>query len=198
MMYSKTSHNNEAKGFTLIEFLFATALLGFMLSMTIVTFIGVFRFYIWAGTTRTNQASARQVMDTMTREIASHRIVSAAANSICLVDPNTPSPTTSKAILLNDSNVIETQDYSDGTCSTAVGDAKIISNDNLKVTSLVFTLVTESISPTRNSGNSLAFRQSAIINMSITNNSPGGSLTCSPGDNFCDQADFLTAISERQ
>ena len=50
-MISTNNHLNGTKGFTLIELVFATTLLGIMLTLILSTFVGVFRFYVWAGTT---------------------------------------------------------------------------------------------------------------------------------------------------
>jgi prepilin-type N-terminal cleavage/methylation domain-containing protein len=70
--------NIRKNGFTLVELLFACAILGFMLTITLTTFIGVFRFYLWARTTRTTQEAARQTLNTITREVQSNQISSAS------------------------------------------------------------------------------------------------------------------------
>lgn len=75
---SSTNHS-KTKGFTLIELLFATIILGVMLTMTITTFIGVFRFYTWAGTTRVNQQNARQIIDDISRLISSRTVNTSAS-----------------------------------------------------------------------------------------------------------------------
>jgi len=186
------------QGFTMIELLFSTAILGFMLSMTIITFIGVFRFYVWAGTIRTNQSSARELMDTITREIASKKILSTSGSSICLVDPSQDIPSTSVQILREGTTVKRNLYSSSGACSGgAISES--ISNPSLRVTELVFVKIDGAVNnPYVTGPNSSLLHRSATIKMTIVNGTPDkGTKKCKPADNFCDVANYSTAVTER-
>lgn len=195
-----SQHTRKPKGFTLIELVFATAILGFMLTITLTTFIGVFRFYVWAGTTRTNQESARQVMDVMSREIASKKIVSSRDPSvICLADPTIPNPTVYDAIVLAGSQ-IEKRTYTNDQCNEGDVLVEVISNQNLRVSVLNFVIINGALNnPLGGNLNPkrALLHKSATINMTIVNSQNPGITQCPPGDNFCDVASYVTAVTER-
>lgn len=179
-------------GFTLVELLFACAILGFMLTITLVTFIGVFRFYIWSKTTRTTQEASRQVLTTMTREIQSRQISSVRDNGtfLCLKDPSSISQP-SYSISLDKGRIL-THGYSDKDCSTVLaGSVSTISAQTITVSNLKFTQVNgPTISPL------IVPAKSVTIDMQVTNgNAVNG--VCAPADNFCDQATFTTAVMQR-
>ncbi len=216
----KLVSHKQNQGFTLIELLFATVILGTMITLTMITFIGVFRFYIWSRTTRNNQIAARQVMETMTREIEGSVVISDSGNDdnrrLCL--KNTKTGEGKKIGLLDDNK----QQFSNGTtlssttiysqvftvelvngvlgCKTAQGTPTAISNTNMKVSNLQFNLINTSINTSYLSANPAQFRESTTIDMTVVN---GGVIIstgddngkCKVGDNFCDIAKYSTAVA---
>jgi|GEM_PF-2523613 len=201
------------QGFTLIELVFATVILGTMLTITMVTFVGVFRFYNWARTTRDNQVAARQALETITREIDGSVVLSASDdNKLCLKNVSTGK---GKRIGLNTSSfnftfpigttANDTTIYSQeiklnptGTNCTSrllVGTATTISNPTMKVSSLSFGLIKNSINTSYVVSNAAQFRDSTTINMTVTNGTVDSNGKCRVGDNFCDQAEYSTAVA---
>jgi prepilin-type N-terminal cleavage/methylation domain-containing protein len=189
-----TKHNIKyTQGFTLIELVFATTLLGIMLTLILSTFIGVFRFYVWAGTTRVNQEYSRQLIDDISRTIQSKKITSVGASSICLSNYDTE-PIGSTKIQL-DGTVVNNYSYSVIDCSGAATSTKVISNPNMKVNILNFVIIYGAYN---NVEPAATLKKSATIQMTTTNGVVDPTtLKCRVGDNFCDQATFNTAASER-
>jgi len=192
----RTQKNKAAKnGFTLVELLFACAILGFMLTITLVTFIGVFRFYIWSRTTRTTQEAARQVLNTMTRNIQDRKIyqITGSGQNLCL---NSVTPTvnekSSEIYLDTTTHVVAQQPFADVNCQNSSASPTIISPQSVAITALKFTQVKgPGPSPTT----------SVVIDMEVTNGvvdtvGPNAG-KCRPADNFCDQATFTTAVMQR-
>ncbi len=194
---------NRHCGFTLIELIFAITLLSVMLVIIITAFIGVLRFSVWSRTTRTNQAAARETLDSLTRLIEANDIVSVASGTICLKKPLENesykifvSPVTPKVVVkqtfLNNAN-----------CSGLLNFTyEAISNTTLAVQSLTFSNkiigAVGSDSYLATHPQSVDSSTSIIIDMIIVNGnatSPGGVWQCSPSDNFCDVAKFTTAVS---
>ena len=222
----KLVSQKQNQGFTLIELLFATVILGTMITLTMITFIGVFRFYIWSRTTRNNQIAARQVMETMTREIDANAVIGLGDDNrrICLKDPTTGNG--KKIGLLSSTNGVlgaeftfagatasATTIYSQKFQITIVNNkpgcnipeagstATAISNANMKVSELKFNFINTSINSTYPSLNPAQFRESTTIDMTVVN---GGVITtgpdtgkCKVGDNFCDVASYSTAVTGR-
>lgn len=225
--FKKLVSHKQNQGFTLIELLFATVILGTMITLTMITFIGVFRFYIWSRTTRNNQIAARQVMETMTREIDANAVIGLGDDNrrICLKDPTTGNGR--KIGLLSNTNGVLGTEFTFAAGATAsaatiysqefqitivnnkpgcnipkVGSiATAISNINMKVTDLKFNFINTSINGTYSADNPAQFRESTTIDMTVVN---GGVITtgpdsgkCKVGDNFCDIASYTTAVTGR-
>ena len=81
-------------GFTFIELLFAIVVMGVMFSLALVVFVGMLRFYVFAGSVRQNQENGRNVLDTITREARFAKLVTPTqagqtTNKLCFFDPNT-------------------------------------------------------------------------------------------------------------
>ncbi|MCX6805810.1 MAG: type II secretion system protein [Patescibacteria group bacterium] len=216
--FKKLVSHKKNQGFTLIELLFATVILGTMITLTMITFIGVFRFYIWSRTTRNNQIAARQVMETMTREIEGSAVIDDSGNAdkkrLCL--KNTTTGKGKKIGLLSSTNGTEftfpvgtasnaTTIYSQEFvatatgCTTPVGTATAISNPNMKVSKLEFNFINTSINTSYLIANPAQFRESTTIDMTVVN---GAVITtgpdsgeCKVGDNFCDIAKYSTAVA---
>jgi len=202
----KLVSHKQKQGFTLIELLFATVILGTMITLTMITFIGVFRFYIWSRTTRNNQIAARQVMETMTREIDANAVIDDSGNGdkkrLCLKDPTTGNG--KKIGLLSSTNgVVGTEfTFAAGTSGSATtiysqkfqitivnnkpscntpetgSTATAISNPNMKVSILQFNFINTSINSTYPSLNPAQFRESTTIDMTVVN----GGVIISTGD----------------
>jgi prepilin-type N-terminal cleavage/methylation domain-containing protein len=56
-------------GFTFVELLFAIVVMGILFSIALVVFVGMLRFYVFAGSVRQNQENGRNVLDSITRDI---------------------------------------------------------------------------------------------------------------------------------
>ena len=217
----KLVSHKQNQGFTLIELLFATVILGTMITLTMITFIGVFRFYIWSRTTRNNQIAARQVMETMTREIGANAVIGLGDDNrrICLKDPTTGNGRKigllddNKQQFSNGATLSSTTIYSQKFQITIVNNkpgcntpetgstATAISNPSMKVSNLQFNFINTSINSTYPSLNPAQFRESTTIDMTVVN---GGVITtgpdtgkCKVGDNFCDVASYSTAVTGR-
>ena len=191
-MKSITRHNTKyTQGFTLIELVFATTLLGIMLTLILSTFIGVFRFYVWAGTTRVNQEYSRQLIDDISRTIQTKKITSVGASNICLSNYDTE-PIGSTKIQL-DGTTVNNYSYNTIDCTGAAVSTKAISNPNMKINSLNFVIIYGAYNNV-----DTTLKKSATVYMKTTNGVVDPvTLKCRVGDNFCDQAEFNTAASER-
>ncbi len=195
-------------GFTLIELVFATAILGTMLILVTTTFIGVFRFYVWAGNTRTSQAASRVVMDTITQLVTARHIQSVTGNSMCLAAASSTTGTKTLLISFDEQDAthqIFSQEFPGRDCNTTPQNTpstkKALSPTNLRVSTLTFTEVNGAYSngftDPANPNNKL-LHKSVIINMSVVNGQADSSGNCINGDNFCNIATYQTAATERQ
>jgi prepilin-type N-terminal cleavage/methylation domain-containing protein len=218
--FKKLVSQKQKQGFTLIELLFATVILGTMITLTMITFIGVFRFYIWSRTTRNNQIAARQAMETMTREIEGSVVIDDSGNGdkkrLCLKNPTTGKG--KKIGLLSNTNGIVGSEFertSGSTttiysqeftitaagCTVAVGDPTAILSTvqtNMKVSNLQFNFINTSINSTYPSLNPAQFRESTTIDMTVVNGAVDPATNkCKVGDNFCDVASYITAVTGR-
>jgi prepilin-type N-terminal cleavage/methylation domain-containing protein len=218
--FKKLVSHKQNQGFTLIELLFATVILGTMITLTMITFIGVFRFYIWSRTTRNNQIAARQVMETMTREIAANAVIGLGDDNrrICLKDPTTGngrkigllsgaagSEFTFPANTSGSTTTIYSQEFQITIVNNKPGcnipkvdsTATAISNANMKVSKLEFNFINTSINSTYPSLNPAQFRESTTIDMTVVNGAVDSTDRCKVGDNFCDVASYSTAVTGR-
>jgi prepilin-type N-terminal cleavage/methylation domain-containing protein len=217
--FKKLVSQKQKQGFTLIELLFATVILGTMITLTMITFIGVFRFYIWSRTTRNNQIAARQAMETMTREIEANAVIDDSGNAdkkrLCLKDPTTgkgkkigllSSPTGQEFTGTSGSTTtIYSQEFQITIVNNKPGcnipkvdsTATAISNANMKVSELKFNFINTSINSTYPSLNPAQFRESTTIDMTVVNGAVDSTDRCKVGDNFCDVASYSTAVTGR-
>lgn len=209
------SKHSTTKGFTLIELLFATIILGVMLTMTITTFIGVFRFYTWAGTTRVNQQNSRQIMDDISRLISSRKVntnTSASTrnpdgsySSLCLYGEGQESVKISLNYYIWLTNKVTIDRYPDGVddCTGAPSSTREISdNINTKVTRLEFVVIygalNNSIYNDPNPVVQSSLKKSVEFTIDVINGTPSqGSDNCRVGDNFCDKTSYTSAVTER-
>lgn len=81
-------------GFTFVELLFAIVVMGILFSIALVVFIGMLRFYVFAGSVRQNQENGRNVLDTINRDIRFAQLVFPSqtgieANKVCYYNPST-------------------------------------------------------------------------------------------------------------
>ena len=207
-------HNN--KGFTLIELLFATIILGVMMTMTITTFIGVFRFYTWAGTTRINQQNSRQIMDDISRLIASRTVNDGAIvqnpngtySSLCLVNEGGESIRLDSGQLLaqklgstDPTYKVTVYSYDNPNCESEFDSFKEISdNINTKVTKLEFDILYGALNNNiyTSDPDDPRLKRSVEFTIDVINGTPiPGTNDCKVGDNFCDKATYTSAVSER-
>lgn len=81
-------------GFTFIELLFAIVVMGILFSIALVVFVGMLRFYVFAGSVRQNQENGRNVLDSITRDVRFGQLVYPSVPSatvydkVCYYDPN--------------------------------------------------------------------------------------------------------------
>ena len=75
-------------GFTFIELLFAIVVMGTMFALALVVFVGMLRFYVFAGSVRTNQENARNVLDTISRDVRFGQLIepsgSGSSTTLCV------------------------------------------------------------------------------------------------------------------
>ncbi len=189
----------QKNGFTLIELLFSIALIGFMLTIMLTTFIGVFRFYNWSKTTRTNQIEARKVMDIITKDVRSGKIAATYGGGICINRTDglliNDIPVKSELINTNSASQFQIQYFSNIDCYSSAGPSVIrtdtITSSNIKITNPNFIPVSGPISGVVNPP------KSVVITFTVVNGTPAADGKCAPGDNFCDTATFTTAVMER-
>lgn len=189
---TKITHSN-ATGFTLIELIFATVLLGLMLTLTMQTFIALLRFYSWANVTRTNQAAARQTMDDLTRQIQSNQINSgvSTASTLCVITDSSANPKSTQYSLQTTataSQIVE-QTYPSTDCTGGSSSPQAITPTAEKISKLTFSIAK---SPASAPPYSLA--GGVVIDMTMINTTVAGATSCQPGDNFCGLADLTTAV----
>lgn len=193
-MNTKTTQNS---GFTLIELLFSIALIGFMLTIMLTTFIGVFRFYNWSKTTRNTQVVARNVLDIITKEVRTGKIYGSSGSFICInrTDGFSVSDIQVKSEKISVvSNQFQIQYYSGINCSTStlLTPTNIISPSNMTITNSSFSVVNgPNVDSVKNPPNSV------VVTFTVVNGKPAADGKCTPGDNFCDLATFTTAVMER-
>lgn len=182
---------NKPSGFTLIELIFATVLLGIMLTLTMQTFIALLRFYSWANVTRTNQAAARQTMDDLTRQIQPTQINSGTttSSSLCVITDSSASPKSTQYTLQTSTGQIIKVTYPSIDCSGTSLDSKVMTPSEEKISKLSFTLAK---SPATAQPYSLA--GGVVIDMTMINTTKAGATSCQPGDNFCGTANLTTAV----
>jgi len=183
------------RGFTLIEHLFSVIILGFMLTICLSTFVGIFRFYTWSSTTRTTQSTARQAMDIISRDVSSGSLnISASTSSeICIKN----STSTSEKISVNTNKQLQKQTFSTDDCTPIVGPlggptTQVLTPIGVNVTSLNLEYVTTA----SNTSYANNYRYSAVINIVITNGIADNLGNCLATNIFCDKASFSTVSSE--
>lgn len=151
-------------GFTFIELLFAITLLGFMITMVMTTFIGIFRIYAWSNITTNNQFLARQTMDNLNREIASSTsIVTTGPNTaLCYKDYNS---NTYKIYVNN--RVLKKDSYNPTTpnCTGTPTLSANFSSPDMPVKSITFTNLTTQI----NSSYTGNFQQAVVVKIEVIN-----------------------------
>jgi prepilin-type N-terminal cleavage/methylation domain-containing protein len=118
-------------GFTFVELLFAIVVMGTMFSLALVVFVGMLRFYVFAGTVRQNQENGRNVMDSISRDIRFEQLVypNATTNSsstLCVYNPNTQKLTGYDF----DATANTVNKYTPATVYATLNDAKTAANIN--------------------------------------------------------------------
>ncbi len=189
----------QKNGFTLIELLFSIALIGFMLTIMLTTFIGVFRFYNWSKTTRNTQVAARSVMDIITKEVRAGKITATYGGGMCVNRTDgfliNDIPVKSELINTNPTNQFQIQYFSNLDCYAPGGVTPIrtdtISSSTVNIINPNFTLVNGPVSGVSNAP------KSVVVSFTVVNGTPAADGKCTPSDNFCDTANFTTAVMER-
>ncbi len=208
------SKRSTQAGFTLVELLFATVLLGLMLTLTMQTFIALLRFYSWANTTRTNQAAARQTMDDLTRQIHNGQVSIgySSPSRLCVLDSSSGSSQSTEYDLDSGLHRVVKRSFATNSCRTdpgggpdfaeIPGSLQIISPASEQISQLTFTITRGSpnapaVTPYNLAGGVII--DMAMINvMSLTPDNvtlnPDGSYSCLPENSFCGIAHLTTAV----
>ncbi|MBI2798152.1 type II secretion system protein [Candidatus Saccharibacteria bacterium] len=204
---SKPSQKTNNRGFTLVELIFATVLIGIMVTLAMQTFIALMRFYTWSRYTQANQAAARQTLDDLTRRISNNVISTTGGvgpDSICVVT-NTGGSPKSTLYLLDPAahRIIERGDYATSGCKVNFLDYPskpdiYISPANEKISKLTFNITRGSVSaPAQPPYNKVG---GVVINLTMLNvldsKDPitGEVKGCQPAATFCSTATMTTAV----
>lgn len=190
-------------GFTLLELLFAIIVLGVMMSIVLTTIIGMLRFYTFANTVRENQQNARNIIDSLAREVRFGTLVMPQSNPgsiLCVAD--TKNKRLTKYALLNNSIVRTQYSYANSQltegeeCNESSG-LTVISENVAVTTPKMFIKSFEVI---RTEGAQFATNTdvaAVIVRMSYRTGSVDDSGDCKPGNIYCSPLNLETAINIR-
>ena len=132
-------------GFTFIELLFAIVVMGTMFALALVVFVGMLRFYVFAGSVRTNQENARNVLDTISRDVRFGQLIepsgSISSNTLCVYKKADRTLVkyvlASGSVVLRKSTSAATYDSAPANCSGTFGTAQSVLNTNAKAAAFV-------------------------------------------------------------
>lgn len=197
-----TGKRLSAKGYTIIELLFAVVNFTFVLMIAVSAFIVVMRIYNKAAFARQTQQATRSVVEQMTNDIRLASVVSVTSSpteSICLTTksptegsvryylrPSSGPPTPASVIREGFPTAVTD-------CLASPTTTRQMTADNLSVTNLVFTKIvrtydggTTVIDP------SLPYGTAVRIDISVTKGTSSG-----VSDPFYDETSFTTLVNAR-
>ena len=189
-------------GFTFIELLFAIVVMGTMFALALVVFVGMLRFYVFAGSVRTNQENARNVLDTISRDVRFGQLIepsgAGTSNTLCVYKK--ADRTVVRYVLasgaINKSTSAATYDSAPTDCTTATvtnfGAAQSVLNTN--ATAAAFAVVkVGGAGTTVYSGVSSVTIQIQVI----TGTPAAGGVTCATNNIYCNSLTLNTAVNIR-
>jgi len=189
-------------GFTFIELLFAIVVMGTMFALALVVFVGMLRFYVFAGSVRTNQENARNVLDTISRDVRFGQLiepsVSGSSNTLCVYKKADRRVVrynltlAKEAKVINKSTSANTFDSAPGDCDIIFSRAQSVFNTN--ATAAAFEVIKVAGSkPTAYPGvSSVAIRLQVITGTPVT-----GTDTCASNNIYCNSLTLNTAVNIR-
>jgi len=186
-------------GFTFIELLFAIVVMGTMFALALVVFVGMLRFYVFAGSVRTNQENARNVLDTISRDVRFGQLiepsVSGSSSTLCVykkADRRVVMYNLTLAKVINKSTSANTFDSAPGDCNIIFSQAQSVFNTN--ATAAAFEVIKVAGSkPTAYPGvSSVAIRLQVITGTPVT-----GTDTCASNNIYCNSLTLNTAVNIR-
>ena len=192
-------------GFTFVELLFAIVVMGTMFALALVVFVGMLRFYVFAGSVRTNQENARNVLDTISRDVRFGQLIEPSAavstgNTLCVYKK--ADRTVVKYEKLSGSNVINkstsaaTYDSAPANCATATvtdfGTAQSVFNTRAQATAFVVTKVGGARATVYSGVLSVAIRLQVITGTPVT-----GTDSCASNNIYCNSLTLNTAVNIR-
>ena len=190
-------------GFTFIELLFAIVVMGTMFALALVVFVGMLRFYVFAGSVRTNQENARNVLDTISRDVRFGQLIVPSASgtsttpgTLCVYKK--ADRTVVKYELtdgaINKSTSAATYDSAPANCTTVTNFGPAQSVFNTKATAAVFAV-------TKLGGaSSTAYPtvSSVIIRLQVITGTPDSTgLACASNNIYCNSLTLNTAVNIR-
>lgn len=203
---SSTSHYRASTrpGFTFIELLFAIVVMGTMFALALVVFVGMLRFYVFAGSVRTNQENARNVLDTISRDVRFGQLIVPldlnSSSTLCVYKK--ADRTVVKYEKLSSSNVINkstsaaTYDSAPADCATTTvtnfGTAQSVFNTNAKAAAFEVIKVGGAGTTAYTGVLSVTIKLQVITGTPVT-----GTNTCATKDIYCNSLTLNTAVQFR-
>jgi len=187
-------------GFTFVELLFAIVVMGTMFALALVVFVGMLRFYVFAGSVRTNQENARNVLDTISRDVRFGQLIEPSAavstgNTLCVYKK--ADRTVVKYELDTDIKVLNkytsaNQDSAPPDCDITFDTAQSVFN--ARATAAAFEVIKVAGSkPTVYSGVS-----SVTIKLQLITGTPADDgVTCASNNIYCNSLTLNTAVNIR-
>ena len=190
-------------GFTFIELLFAIVVMGTMFALALVVFVGMLRFYVFAGSVRTNQENARNVLDTISRDVRFGQLIVPSASgtsttpgTLCVYKK--ADRTVVKYELtdgaINKSTSAATYDSAPANCTTVTNFGPAQSVFNTKATAAAFAVTklggaSNTVYPTVSS---------VIIRLQVITGTPDSTgLACASNNIYCNSLTLNTAVNIR-
>jgi|GEM_PF-1577866 len=188
-------------GFTFIELLFAIVVMGTMFALALVVFVGMLRFYVFAGSVRTNQENARNVLDTISRDVRFGQLIEpskSGPDTLCVYKKSdrrvvrynlTLGP---EAKVINKSTSANTFDSAPDDCFIIFSPAQSVFNTNVTAANFNVSQVAGS-KPTAYPGvSSVTIRLQVITGTPVT-----GTDTCASNNIYCNKLTLNTAVNIR-
>lgn len=190
-------------GFTFIELLFAIVVMGTMFALALVIFVGMLRFYVFAGSVRTNQENARNVLDTISRDVRFGQLIEPSGpgviSTLCVYKKTDRTVVKyerqSGSRVINKSTSAATYNSAPADCTTLTvdfGPPKSVFNTN--ATAAAFRIYRV------NGAGTTAYPGvlSVTIKLQVITGTPAiGGVTCASNNIYCNDLTLNTAVNIR-
>ncbi len=201
-----TRKYKKQAGFTLLELLFAIIVLGVMMSIVLTTIIGMLRFYTFSNTVRDNQQNARNIVDTLSREVRFSTLImpeTNPGNMLCVADVKNKKLTkyelSNNAIVRTQYSYANSQLIDTENCDGTNPGLITIGNPNVAITTPKMYI--KSFEVIRTAGAPVFTEEDVagvIVKMSYrTGNVNTVTGDCNTGDIYCSPLNLETAINIR-